>query len=488
MDIASFLFGIPGAIEILLRTSFVGYQLYLTARDLDADFSECKHQFDVQYQLLRDWVLFMNPRPGERDQFSKLLISDPPRYRLVVQTLVRIAAIFACVDHLEGVYGMKPVVDASGGGADQQASQARLSTPFPSASASPPPSPSCEPGASASPDDIPRDRDSDLETMYPQLHRTVSNYTRLKWAYCDKAKLQTLIKKLKSYNQNLHDLTGLQFAFTVNSGPVRRGKFQVPVELPFPPNPKFWGRVVLLETMLRILRSLAAESRRKVIVGIQLRFLYICCGPPTTFPLTDRILQILHGMGGIGKTQIALEYVCRHKSLYQSVFWVDVKDMTALESSARGVVQQIVRQQTRSAPSPPDYTQIACGLGMPGCLDPSGNVIHAALESPWSVAKRWFSEDGNHNWLLVVDNNDGELSAADPRYGYSGIKICIDLESVDLLELLPSCDSGHVIVTTRRSELAVHGHPLLVDGIDDGLGLILNAMDIERQSLDKEGE
>ena len=70
----------------------------------------------------------------------------------------------------------------------------------------------------------------------------------------------------------------------------------------------------------------------------------------------------------------------------------------------------------------------------------------------------------------------------------TGIKICIDLESVDLLELLPSCDSGHVIVTTRRSELAVHGHPIQVDGIDDGLGLILNAMEIERQSLGKEGE
>lgn len=279
MDITSLLVGIPGAIEILLRTSFVGYQLYLTARDLDADFSECKHQFDVQYQLLQDWALFMNPRKGVCDKFSGLRISDPPRYQLVVQTLVRIASIFACVDHLEGVYGMKPVVDPSGGGADQQVSQARLSTFFPAVSASPPPSPSCEPGASASPDDILKNRDSDLETMYPQLHRTVSNYTRLKWAYRDKAKLQTLIKKLKSYNQNLHDLTGLQFAFTVNSGPVMCGKFQVPVELPFPPNPKFWGRVVLLEKMLRILRSSDAESRRKVIVSIQLRFVYIPCGP-----------------------------------------------------------------------------------------------------------------------------------------------------------------------------------------------------------------
>lgn len=193
-------------------------------------------------------------------------------------------------------------------------------------------------------------------------------------------------------------------------------------------------------------------------------------------------------MGGIGKTQIALEYGYRHKSLYQSVFWVDAKDMTALESSARGVVQQIVRQQIKNAPSPPDYTQIACGLGIPGCLDPSGNVTHAALESPWNVAKRWFSEAGNHNWLLFVDNNDGGLfaAAADPRHAY--IKICIDPESVDLLELLPSCDFGHVIVTTRRSELAVHGHRIQVDGIDDGLGLILNAMELERQSLDRGGE
>lgn len=275
MDVASLLLGIPGAIEILLRTSFAGYQVYLTARDMDADFSECKHQFNVQYQLLQDWVLLMKPPTGEYDYLSKLLDPDSPRQQLVVQTLGRIAAIFARVDRLDGVYGMKPAADASGGGTDQQAPQARLSASFPPASASP--SPSCGPGASTTPDEIFKNLDigiSNLRTVAPQLQRTVSNYARLKWAYCDKAKLQTLIKKLKSYNQDLHDLTGPQFDFTVSSGPARRGSFQVPVELPFPPNPKFWGRGDLLEKMHRTLRSSAAESRRKVIVSSQLHFLY----------------------------------------------------------------------------------------------------------------------------------------------------------------------------------------------------------------------
>src|ERR1700732_5121704 len=40
----------------------------------------------------------------------------------------------------------------------------------------------------------------------------------------------------------------------------------------------------------------------------------------------------LHGLGGVGKTQVALEYVYRHKSEYQYVFWISAVDRAQLLS------------------------------------------------------------------------------------------------------------------------------------------------------------
>jgi tetratricopeptide (TPR) repeat protein len=40
----------------------------------------------------------------------------------------------------------------------------------------------------------------------------------------------------------------------------------------------------------------------------------------------------LHGLGGVGKTQIALEYAYRHKSHYQYVFWISAVDQAKLLS------------------------------------------------------------------------------------------------------------------------------------------------------------
>jgi signal recognition particle GTPase len=51
---------------------------------------------------------------------------------------------------------------------------------------------------------------------------------------------------------------------------------------------------------------------------------------------------ILHGLGGIGKTSIALEYAFRYSDLYTAIFWVDVTSEMSLIQSARGIVEQII--------------------------------------------------------------------------------------------------------------------------------------------------
>jgi hypothetical protein len=50
-----------------------------------------------------------------------------------------------------------------------------------------------------------------------------------------------------------------------------------------------------------------------------------------------RSAVVLHGLGGIGKTQLAIEYVRRHKEKYTAIFWLNANDEDSLRLSFRGV-------------------------------------------------------------------------------------------------------------------------------------------------------
>ncbi|KAF8545135.1 hypothetical protein BDD12DRAFT_786467 [Trichophaea hybrida] len=433
MDIAGLAAGVPpGVIGVLLKISLEGYQVFLTAKAFDDDFSEYQHQFSIQNQRLKDWVTDMRPAAGQ-DKLSGLLDSDEGRYRLIVRTLARIANVFASVNKMEGAYGMRVLDDV---GTTTPQKNSRFRKYFHSSSSSPSPAPIVQ-------NDIFKDLDIDIaqvKAMAPQLQSCVSCYARLKWAFSDKIELQTLIERLKSYNEDLCSLTERQLS-TMPGITHSEGSFDNLIELPFPPNPDFCGRAGLLDEMHQIFQPPNGKTKREVI--------------------------ILHGMGGIGKTQIALEYAYRHGTSYHYVFWLDAKDMTALGTSGRIIVEKLMHQRIKKCPSAPDFTKISSELGMPGCLDSLGNINYDELKSPWNVAKRWFAEVGNEQWLLLIDNND-------------------DLDSVDLLEVLPSCNWGHVIVTSRREELAFHGHSIPVEEIDDGLGLLLKGIKLKHEDLSKD--
>src|SRR6266496_177169 len=107
----------------------------------------------------------------------------------------------------------------------------------------------------------------------------------------------------------------------------------------------------------------------------------------------------LYGMGGVGKTQMALAYVHTMKQNYHSVFWISGVTQTTLLS---GFEQ--IRTETR-------------------CMIKASNQTETA-----KLVVKWLEEQTN--WLLVIDNLD-------------------DISVID--GFLPSTDcNGHTLITTRN--------------------------------------
>jgi ATP/maltotriose-dependent transcriptional regulator MalT len=54
---------------------------------------------------------------------------------------------------------------------------------------------------------------------------------------------------------------------------------------------------------------------------------------------SSRRTVILHGLGGIGKTQLTIAYAKRHKDNYSAIFWLNIKDEDSLKQSFSNVAK-----------------------------------------------------------------------------------------------------------------------------------------------------
>ncbi|KAF2464142.1 uncharacterized protein BDR25DRAFT_361884 [Lindgomyces ingoldianus] len=138
----------------------------------------------------------------------------------------------------------------------------------------------------------------------------------------------------------------------------------------------------------------------------------------------SRAAVVLHGLGGIGKTQLAIEYVRRHKEKHTAIFWLNANDEDSLQLSFRGIAQQVLKYY----PS----TRVLSGVDVEGELD------------------------------LVVN----------------GVKAWLDLQgnTLDVRQYLPECDHGSIIITTRSARVT-QGRRLHVQkltGLKDGLKILAN--------------
>jgi tetratricopeptide (TPR) repeat protein len=123
--------------------------------------------------------------------------------------------------------------------------------------------------------------------------------------------------------------------------------------------------------------------------------------------------QAISGLGGIGKTQIAIEYAYRHRQDYPAILWTLADTRESLVSG---------------------YVGIARLLHLPERDEQDQTIIVQAV-------KQWLTTT-HSAWLLILDNAD-------------------DLAVVR--EFLPPRFAGHILLTTRAQATGGLAHPIEVD-------------------------
>ena len=130
-------------------------------------------------------------------------------------------------------------------------------------------------------------------------------------------------------------------------------------------------------------------------------------------------VHALHGMGGIGKTQTAIEYAYRYADEYDLAWWINAERTSLIGDQ---------------------FARLCEELGLPRLADPSAvlGAVHRVLRN-------------RDRWLLVFDNAE-------------------DVQQIS--PLLPG-GPGHVLITTRRSGFRALGGVLDLDTLDRPDAIVL---------------
>ncbi|KFY18110.1 hypothetical protein V492_00135 [Pseudogymnoascus sp. VKM F-4246] len=221
--------------------------------------------------------------------------------------------------------------------------------------------------------------------------------------------IRPMVSCANSRPQNMPSMSDFETLTTATQVPLTSGEPNGPLRvLPFGRNRDFVGRQSELNQLIKTLHTEDTEE--------------------------DCQRAALVGLGGVGKTQIALECAFQLQSTSPtcSVFWVQASDATSFDNAYRNIARQ---------------------LKIPGFENEKADVKR--------LVKTRLSQESSGKWLMVVDN-------ADKYEMFYGSKY--DNGSCALSEYLPFSTLGAILFTTRDREAATKyagSNVIPIDQMDD---------------------
>ncbi|KAL2832185.1 hypothetical protein BDW59DRAFT_181471 [Aspergillus cavernicola] len=164
-----------------------------------------------------------------------------------------------------------------------------------------------------------------------------------------------------------------------------------------------------------------------------------------------RRIAVLYGLGGIGKTQLAIYFARKHKSDFTAIFWLSSKDRSALVLSLSSCLPWI--------------------LGQPVNINATKEE---EAEKRASQVLQWLARPGNTGWLIIFDNIDQYSPLQnDNIHGY------------DICEFFPKADHGSIMITSRLQRLTELGKSFPVQKLmeRDTIQLLLQSSGFSAQDI-----
>ncbi|KFZ24505.1 hypothetical protein V502_01016 [Pseudogymnoascus sp. VKM F-4520 (FW-2644)] len=156
---------------------------------------------------------------------------------------------------------------------------------------------------------------------------------------------------------------------------------------------------------------------------------------------------VLSGLGGIGKTQIALHYFERHKSSYSSAFFVQCNSEQEAIAAYLRFAGFVVDEELRATPTS-NYDEVAKRLGFSGLLtERPSQLMNEAHRRVVKAVGSWLGRQQG-KFLVILDNAD------DPK-------------AMNLTNFIPHHRNGNIIITSRDAGAMAFGQLFKIEEMSE---------------------
>ena len=162
--------------------------------------------------------------------------------------------------------------------------------------------------------------------------------------------------------------------------------------------------------------------------------------PISTDEVRRKVFVLLE-LGGIGKTQLSVEFARKYHTSYSAVFWIDGSTRERLRRSIADLAGRLPHDQLSEKAK--NYSQ-----------KKNSNTDEAVDEM-----LMWLCQPLNNQWLLIFDNVDRDFGPSSE-----------DSEDFDVKAYFPEADHGSILVTSRNGNLRRLGPIIELGPVDEVQG------------------